>query len=211
MPPRQIPLLYVHRGEFVQPDGAGGWKPWGDEKTATERARKLYTEHESVYVFDVDAQLAGKANLGFYQSLEKRHVFPWVDVGARKPEDVMDAFFAGAESITIQLRHMPPELLEEVGDLSEADFYLGFNVEGRGLERGLKAQDIAGLVERAGATGVVLYETEGSDFHAAENVAFELQRQGLPTAWAGRPGSSNRARAASSERFALHIDPEAGA
>jgi hypothetical protein len=210
VPPRRVPLLYVQDGRFVQPDGSGGWRPWGEGDAALERARKLYAERESLYVFDLDAQLSGTANLEFYQSLEKKRVFPWVDVGARKTEDVMDAFFAGAEAITIQLRHMPPEMLEDVGDLAEADFYVGFAAEPRGIEKGLRAQDLVDLVGRVGATGVVLYESDGADFHTAENVAFELKRAGVPTAWVGRAGSAHRSRAAASEHLSIHVDPEAG-
>jgi hypothetical protein len=210
MPPRRVPLLFVQNGQLVVPDGEGGWKPAAERGQESAHARKLQEAHERVYLYDLDAQFAGTAPLDFYQRLERDRVHPWLDVGARKPEDVMDAFFAGAEALTIQLRHMPPELMEEVGEMAEADFYVGLTVDRAGVEKGLRPRDVVQLAQRVAATGVVLYEDEGADLHAAENVAFDLQRAGLPTAWVERPNSPHHRRAATSERFALHVVPEIG-
>lgn len=210
MAPRIVPLLYVQKGRFVVPDGAGGWRP-GPDGSDVERARKLFAAHDALYVFDLDAQTSGASNVEFYQTLEKRHVFPWLDVGARRPEDVMDAFFAGAEAITVQLRHMPPDLLEEVGGMAEADFHVGLTLERGGLEKGLAVRDVEELVGRVGATGVVLYEGVDADVSIAAAVADELKKAGVPTAWVERPGSVQAARAEASGSFAVVVRPEAAA
>lgn len=203
MPPRRVPIAYIQGGRL------GGMRPDGSFAPASEPApdvaRKLYARREALYIIDLDGQFNGACNLPLFQQLERRQVFAWIDAGCRKPEDVMDVFFAGAESVTLQLRHLSPEMLEEVGEIAEAEIHLGFTVEGRGLEKGLRPADVVGLVERVGATGVVLYEGPGSDFHSAENIAFELQRAGIPTTWVERAGSPNTARAQESDRFAAVV------
>lgn len=211
VPPRSVPLLHVQRGHFVAPDGAGGWKPAFEPAKEIDHARRLFEAADSLYVIDLDSQAAGVANLDFYQTLERKRVFPWLDVGARKVEDVMDAFFAGAESITVQLRHMPPDDLEEVGGLAEADFYVGVTMERNNLEKGLRPADLVGLAERVAATGIVLYEGADGDLHSAENVALELQKVTIPTVWVARPGSPQTERARRSERLAAVVAPEGGA
>lgn len=208
MPPLLVPLGYVRGGRLVTPDPEGGWRKDGTPESDTDRVAELFRKHEHVYLVDLDGQKSGVANLEFYQRLERRQVSPWVDGGCRKPEDAMDLLFAGAEALTIQPRHMPPKAVAEVRDLAEADLHLGYTIEARGLEQRLAPRDALDLARRLDAKGVVLYEADGADYHAAENIAYEITRSGVPVAWVARPGSPHTRRAAASERFARLVAAE---
>ncbi len=207
--PRRLPLIFVEKERFWAADANKGLAPLGPTETARERLRKLFVDHGGLYLLDLDGQAAGAPNLELYQALERFRVFPWVDAGFRKSEDVMDTLFAGAESVTLQPRHMSDADLVDAAALCEADLYLGFNVEERGLERRLRPHDVIELAQRLEATGVVLYETPASNFHDAENAGFEILRAGLPAAWVAQPRSPHTARALASDRFAIVAVPEA--
>lgn len=209
MPPRRVPLLWVNEGRAVRPDATKGWVRLADAEKTVEMGRRLFGTHESLYVVDVDGQFSGVADLELYQTLERQRVFPWVDAGCRKPEDAMDILFAGAEAMTIQLRHMEPAMLQEVTEMAEADLHIGLTVDASGLEKRLRSRDVVELSQRVGAKGVVLYEGEGGNFHAAENAGFDFLRAGLSSTWVARPGSVNTPRAAASDRFTTLVDWEA--
>lgn len=208
MAPRIVPRVDVRRGELVRPTGPRAWESWAGREGGAAAAQLLYEKHQSLYVWDVDGNEFGEANLDFYQRLERAHVFPWVDAGCRNPEDVMDVFFAGSEAVTIQLRHMGGEALREVAAMAEADLYVGVGVERGELERRMRPRELIELVRAIDATGVVLYEGASVDFHAAENIAGEIQRNGFPVTWAPSPGSASLAPSLRSERFATLAVPE---
>lgn len=193
----------------MEPNGAGAWRTIGKPEAALDRARGAYAAADGLYVIDLDGQFSGVANLPFFQALDRRGVYPWVDAGCRKPEDAMDVLFAGAESLTIQLRHMEPRKLAEVRELVEAELHVGFTVDERGLEQQLRPRDVLELAQRISATGIVLYEGERADLHSAENAAFELVRAGVPVTWVARPGSALTPHAEAGGRFSTLVVPEA--
>lgn len=206
VPGRWVPLVYVKRSQLVVPGENRRWVPWNPSPGgAVDSAKRLFSTGQALYVWDVDGNEYGEPNLEFYQALERARITPWVDAGCRKPEDVMDVFFAGAASITIQLRHMEPSRIREVAEMSDAELFLGFTVEGNDLEKQIRPREVIEFAQQIQATGVVLYEGSQVEWRRAEDIAFELQRNGIPVSWASRYGSPNRPHAAASERFASVI------
>src|ERR1051325_8867731 len=109
MPRPELPLFLVRDGRLVERTGVRSWRPLVEAETdeaAMRRLRASVPPQELVYLFDVDGVEAGAANHEFYQKLERAHVPPWIDAGCRTAEDAMDAFFAGAEVLTVRLDAM---------------------------------------------------------------------------------------------------------
>lgn len=206
MPPRHIPLLYVQRGVVVTDDGKGFWVPIGDTAASVKAVKAKFDAAESVYLVDLDGQFNGAANIQFFQELERRRVFPWIDAGCRRPEDVMDVLFSGAESITAQLKHLNPEQLEEVGGMTEADFHLGLTFDHRGMDSGLRPADVVAMAEKVAATGIVLYEGERADWSKVDAACKEFHDAGLPSAWVAKPESQSSRYAQNSQHVSVLID-----
>lgn len=205
-----VPLVYVKDGRPVRAGPGGRWVAAARDDGVGWVA-KLFEASKAVYVYDLDGQTAGAANLPFLQSLEKRQVFPWVDAAPRSPEDAMDILFAGAEALTIQPKRMGDEHLADLVGLADADLHVAFSTGVHGIDGGVRPRDAVELAQRLGAKGIVLYETPTSDLQRALDAAFEVTRAGLAAAWMGRPGSPHVDKAAAAQRFTTVLRPEAGA
>lgn len=207
MPPQVVPLVWVRAGDLVTPQGPRRWTPHARGlQAAAEAAHRLFAAHGGLYVWDVDGNEYGEANLDFYQALDKAGVTAWADAGCRRANDLMDVFVAGAHAATLRPVLMEPHRLAEAAGMTESELHLGFAFEGQGVEGGRRARDLLAMVHTIGAAGVVLYQGDRADLHAAENLAFELRRSGVAVTWvapAGNPGPLRQ-----SEHVARLIVPE---
>jgi hypothetical protein len=203
----RIPRLFVRKGNLVWPEGRRQWRVLvkaTDDIVATAQA--LFRKHEDLYVVDVDGLEHSHANHDLYQRFERAQVFPWLEAGLRRIEDVMDAFFVGASRVTVRLRDMPPARLRELAAIAEEEIHLSLDAGRDGLEKGWRGADVASFVRSSGLDGVVLEAMHDAEPSHLDPVAFDLQHAGVPVTIAPWPATRPRVR---QERYtAMLFDPE---
>ncbi|HLE47518.1 MAG TPA: hypothetical protein VI818_04405 [Candidatus Thermoplasmatota archaeon] len=177
MPVVEVPLFIVRSGRLI-----GGrpraWDRRGLEgEAAIEAIAAARKPDEMPYLFDADGVDAGAPQHEFYQRLERRGIHPWIEAGVRTPEDAMDAFFAGAEALTLDLRLLRRETLLELAGLAEGELHLGLGFVGRETVPAFRAWELQRVAHDTQASGVVLQPDAGADAHALAGFAKELQSQ----------------------------------
>jgi hypothetical protein len=176
VPPILHPLFLVREGLVVDEDGPRSWAP--RTTTASQSVAMIKaasTADVPAYVYDVDGVEAKAAQHSFYQKLEQAHVGPWIHPGCRTAEDAMDAFFAGAEAITVDVRHMPEETMTDLGEIAEGEIHLAAPVDGSGP----RPRELARLVGAHGMAGVVLMLEGATDPKRVDAVVAELASLGV--------------------------------
>ena len=79
-------------------------------------------EDDFLYVIDLDGIEKDKPNLCHYQKLSKKYQL-WIDNAPRTLGDVVDAFLAGAENVTIRKTFYPQVNLESIREITENKIY----------------------------------------------------------------------------------------
>ena len=87
-------------------------------------------EDQKIYIFDIDGIEKDKPNLCTYQRLSPSYDL-WVDFGPRNLGDVVDAFMAGASTITIRNRLCPQLSVSSIREISENKVYANIDLESR--------------------------------------------------------------------------------
>ncbi|PKK81290.1 MAG: hypothetical protein CVT47_03195 [Thermoplasmata archaeon HGW-Thermoplasmata-2] len=113
-----IPIIHVKGGKVVSAQR----NPVCTVREALEKLKK----YKMLYLVDVDGIESSQPDFELLANLAKRHI--WYDGGARNIDDVMDAFVAGAERVTVRSSLFEGELSEIAGDVE--DTYIG--IEHRG-------------------------------------------------------------------------------
>lgn len=175
------PLFLLREGRLVRQLGERDWRPFtrGPDESL-ERIKTAPRGEATVYLYDVDGVEAHAPNLSFYQRLERFQVPLWIHAGCKTPEDAMDVFFAGAESLTVDLASVGEAGLRELSDLAEGELHLGVGMRGRALVPAVRPFDLHRLAQETGIAGIVLDPEPGVDLHHAASLAGELRRHGLP-------------------------------
>lgn len=191
MPPVRVPLVFVRGQLLVRPAGPRRWTALVESPQQTvDRIRAMGPTEGYVYIYDVDGVEAGAPSHDLYQRLERAHVPLWLHLGCRTPEDAMDAFFAGAEALTIERRHMDDEALHELAELTEGEIHLMFAFQGRSLRPELRGFQLQRLVQEHRLSGIVFQPEASSDGHALNAYAGEVRRHGVTTSLFVAPGGS---------------------
>ena len=173
-------MFLVRNGQLVARTGPRSYRPLlsgSEDPIKTMKAALPPTE--LVYVWDVDGVEAGAANHDFYQRLERQRVAPWIDPGCRNPEDAMDAFFAGAEVLTVRVEHMSEEKLVDFADIAENEFHVAVPFPGTHPDAPITAWDLRRLVGELHAQGVVLEAAPGTDKDALVKFVKLVQAGGI--------------------------------
>jgi hypothetical protein len=166
----------VRDGQIVRPSGPRSWTP--TTKSSDEAAQKIAAgglDAPAPYIYDVDGVESRVAQFQFYQRLEQAHAAPWIHAGCRTPEDAMDTFFAGAEAITVELRHMPEDTIAELAGLAEGEIHLGAALDAT-MPR---PRELARIVQAHGLAGVVLQSAASDEARRLESAAMELRTLGV--------------------------------
>ena len=143
--------------------GPRSYDPLEGASDPAKTIKSALPPEELVYLWDVDGVEAGAANHEFYQKLERQRVSPWVDAGCRNPEDAMDAFFAGAEVLTVRFGHMDESQLSDFADLAEYEFHVALAFSTTHPDVPLTAWDVRRLVGELHAQGAVIEATSTTD------------------------------------------------
>ena len=152
----ELPLFLVRGGKLVRRTGPRSYVPLEAGAEPLKTMKSAIPPEEVLYVWDVDGVEAGAANHEFYQKLERQRIAPWIDAGCRNAEDAMDAFFAGAEVLTVRLEHMDESKMMDFADIAEYDFHIALRFSGEHPDSPLTAWDIRRLVGELHAQGAVL-------------------------------------------------------
>jgi uncharacterized protein related to proFAR isomerase len=153
--PIELPLFLIQDGKLVRRSGLRTFEPIDRGIDDTLKVMKAAVPpDELVYVWDVDGIQAGAANHEFYQKLERKRIPPWIDAGCRNAEDAMDAFFAGAEVLTVRVEHMDEAKLSDFAEIAEGEFHLGVGFSTRHPDAPITAWDVQRLVGEFHAQGV---------------------------------------------------------
>ncbi len=159
----ELPLFLVRGGKLVRRTGPRAYEPLFGASDPFKLIKAAVPPAELVYLWDVDGVEAGAANHEFYQKIERNRISPWVDAGCRNPEDAMDAFFAGAEVLTVRLGHMDESKLTDFADIAEYEFHLALKFSSTHPDSPLTAWDVRRLVGELHAQGVVLEASPTTD------------------------------------------------
>lgn len=182
MGPQVVPLVHVRSGAVVRAAGPRRWDPLTrTEPEAVARIKGVAPPDGLVYVYDVDGVEAGAPSLDFYQRLERARVPLWLHTGCRTPEDAMDAFFAGAQALTIERRHMNDGAIRELAELAEGEIHLMLPFQGRAPRPDLRAFELQRFVQANGLSGIVLRPEPPCDGHALNAYAGDVRHHGAPT------------------------------
>jgi uncharacterized protein related to proFAR isomerase len=114
-----IPIIHVKNRKVV----SVGRTPICTVKEALEKLRK----YKMVYLVDLDGIENNEHDFELLSQVAKKHI--WYDGGARNPDDVMDAFIAGAERVTVRSEIFEGELSDIAGDVE--DTYVGIEYRGK--------------------------------------------------------------------------------
>lgn len=87
-------------------------------------------DDQKIYIFDLDGIEKDKPNLCTYQRLSPSYDL-WVDFGPRNLGDVVDAFMAGATTITIRNRLCPQLSVSSIRKISENKVYANIDFESK--------------------------------------------------------------------------------
>ena len=79
-------------------------------------------EEDLLYIIDLDGIEKDKPNLCHYQKLSKKYQL-WIDNAPRTLGDVVDAFLAGGERVTIRKTFYPQVNLENIREITENKIY----------------------------------------------------------------------------------------
>jgi hypothetical protein len=159
----ELPLFMVRSGKLVRRTGPRSYALLEGAPDPIATIKSAIPPDEVVYVWDVDGVEAGAPNHEFYQRLERQRVAPWIDPGCRNSEDAMDAFFAGAEILTVRLERMDEAKLADFAEIAEYEFHLALRFSGPHPDSPLTAWDIRRLVGELHAKGVVLEAAATTD------------------------------------------------
>lgn len=162
----ELPLFLVRGQKLVRRTGPRSYEPLVGASDPYKVIKAAVPPAELVYLWDVDGVEAGAANHEFYQRLERNRISPWVDAGCRNPEDAMDAFFAGAEVLTVRVEHMDEAKLADFADIAEYEFHLALRFSGKHPDSPLTAWDMRRLVGELHAQGVILEASPTTDRNA---------------------------------------------
>lgn len=177
----QIPLFLVRGGRLVRSTGPRAWQPIEHgPPDALRILRSAAPKDGLVYLWDVDGVASGAANHEFYQRLERERIFAWIDAGCRDAEDAMDAFFAGAEALTVRLDRMTPDRLRDFADIAEGEFHIGVRFPGADPDSSVPGMELRRLVGDLGANGIVLEAESGTDRLAFQRFGRLLTDGGVP-------------------------------
>ena len=99
-------------------------------------------DEQIIYLLDIDGIERNKPNLCTYQRLSKNFQI-WVDGSPRNIGDVVDAFMAGAESITLRTETWPSINIENIREISDNKVFINIEKEGVGF---LPSYNADGLV-----------------------------------------------------------------
>lgn len=196
------PLFLLREGRLVREAGERDWRPvtrGPDESLDRIRASK---GEAAVYLYDVDGVEAHAPDVSFYQRLERLLVPMWIHAGCRTPEDAMDVYFAGAESLTVDLAAVGEPTFRELADLAEGELHVGLGMRGRKLVPDVRPFDLHRLAQDTGLSGVVLDPEPGVDLHHASSLMGELRRHGLPLTLLLRRAPEARRLAVEADRIA---------
>lgn len=153
----RVPMFHVRNGNLVRESGPRKWTPViAEPALAVDEIKRATPTEGLVYVYDVDGVEAGAPDHGFYQRLERAHVAAWIQPGCRNEGQVMDAFFAGAEALTLEPRFLDREDLLELAALMEGEAHLGFPFRGTQTVPDMRPAEVARLVVKSHCRGVVL-------------------------------------------------------
>jgi len=92
----------------------------------TKEKLEQLNEEQILYIYDLDGIEKDKPNLCTFQRLTKAHKI-WVDSGPRDLGDIVDAFLAGANAITIRKRLFPKIDISKVREISENKIFADIN------------------------------------------------------------------------------------
>lgn len=159
----ELPLFVVRGGKLVRRTGPRSYEPLFGASDPHKLIKAAVPPAELVYIWDADGIEAGAANHEFYQKLERNRIAPWVDAGCRNPEDAMDAFFAGAEVLTVRVEHMDEAKLADFADMAEYEFHLALRFSTKHPDSPLTAWDMRRLVGELHAKGVILEASPTTD------------------------------------------------
>lgn len=85
-------------------------------------------EERILYIYDIDGIEKDKPNLCTFQRLSKTREI-WVDTGPRDLGDIVDAFFAGANAITIR-KHLFPKIdISKIREISENKIFASIDFD----------------------------------------------------------------------------------
>lgn len=172
-------MFLIRDGKLVRRTGPREYRVLEPATDPVKIVKSALPPEELVYIWDVDGVEAGAPNHEFYQRLERNRIPPWIDAGCRTPEDAMDAFFAGAEVLTVRLEHMSEAHLADFADLAEYEFHLSLPFSGAQPDVPLSAWDVRRLVGEMHAHGVVFEAGPGTDPRAYARFVDLVQNGGI--------------------------------
>ncbi len=86
------------------------------------------SENQKIYILDNDGIEKDKPNLCTFQRKSSNYEL-WVDYGPRNLGDVVDAFMAGAERVTIRPSLWPNLNISDIREISENKVYVNIDIE----------------------------------------------------------------------------------
>lgn len=114
-----IPIIHVKSRHVV----SAGRAPICTVKDALEKLKK----YKMIYLVDLDGIECNEHDFELLSKIANSHI--WYDGGARNSDDIMDAFVAGAERVTVRSGIFKERLSDIAGDLEET--YVGIEYRGR--------------------------------------------------------------------------------
>jgi len=99
-----------------------------NQKEETDKIFNQLKEEDLIYILDLDGLEKDKPNLCTFQRLSKKYKL-WLDYGPRTHGDVVDAFMAGAERVTIRNKLGPKINIIKLREITENQIYTDINLE----------------------------------------------------------------------------------
>jgi hypothetical protein len=88
----------------------------------------LISENQMIYILDLDGIDKDKPNLCTFQKNSSNYSL-WVDFGPRTLGDIVDAFMAGVERITIRTELYSKLNITDIRDISENKIFINLDIE----------------------------------------------------------------------------------
>jgi phosphoribosylformimino-5-aminoimidazole carboxamide ribonucleotide (ProFAR) isomerase len=159
-----LPRILIHDREAVY-EGKDGLVPMNnvDSHGAID---KLLADFEKVLIVDMNGVHNNRPKLDFIRDYEKKSI--WVDGGARKADNAIDLFIAGAERVVLRTETLVSmEELRKAHDLSdqlvfELDLTDGRTVNGLPDFQGRRPEDLLKEVAQIGVRSCIYLDESGS-------------------------------------------------
>lgn len=157
---RVIPKVYLAKGKVVRPT-EGGYAPIGDADGAPvdifDATDFLFSNHEEIYLVDVDGVVRNEPQLDYLQEISRGHSV-WVEAGPRSSDQVIDIVVAGASVAIITTKDFRPLDLEMKRSLALTEEIAMLLKISQGtvesIDSSFSGQDPSELVETAAGWGV---------------------------------------------------------